>query len=65
MESTRLKGAGNVACMGNKRGAYRVLVRKTEGKRPLERPRRRWENNIKTNLQSVESGYGLDRCGSR
>jgi hypothetical protein len=33
--------------MGERRGAYRALVGKTEGRRPLERPRRRWENNIK------------------
>jgi hypothetical protein len=39
--------------MGEERGVYRVLVGKTEGKRPLERPRRRWENNIKMYLQEV------------
>jgi len=42
--------------MGEGRGVYRVLVRKLEGKRPLGRPRRRWENNIKMDLQEV--GYG-------
>ena len=38
---------GALACMGERRGIYRVLVGKPEGKRPLGRPRRRWENNIK------------------
>jgi hypothetical protein len=40
--------------MGYRRGAYRVLVGKPEGNRPLGRPRRRWEDNIKTNIQEVE-----------
>jgi len=39
--------------MGEGRGVYRVLVGKPEGRRPLGRPRRRWEDNIKTNLQKV------------
>jgi len=39
--------------MGEKTGVYRVLVGKTEGKRPLGRPRRRWEGNIKMDLQEV------------
>jgi hypothetical protein len=42
--------------MGKGRGLYRFLVGKPEGKRPLRRPRRRWEDNIKANLQEV--GYG-------
>jgi hypothetical protein len=42
--------------MGEGRGVYRVLVGKPEGKRPLERPRRRWENNIKMDLQEVLCG---------
>jgi hypothetical protein len=42
--------------MGEGRGVYRVLVGKLEGKRPLERPRRRWEGNIKMYLQEV--GFG-------
>jgi len=42
-----------VARMGQGRGVYRVLVGKPEGKRPLERPRRRWEDNIKMDLQEV------------
>ena len=43
----------HVARMGERRGAYRVLVGKPEGKRPLGRPRRRWEDNIKIDLQEV------------
>jgi hypothetical protein len=39
-------------------GVHRVLVGKPEGKRPLERPRRRWEDNIKIDLQEVGGGYG-------
>jgi len=42
--------------MGDRRGVYRVLVRKPEGKRPLWRPRRRWEDNIKMDFQEVECG---------
>jgi hypothetical protein len=42
--------------MGERRGAYRVLVGKPEGRRPLGRPRRRWEDNIKTDLREVEWG---------
>jgi hypothetical protein len=45
--------------MGEGRGAYRVLVGRPEGRRPLERPKRRWEDNIKMYLQEVEWG-GLD-----
>jgi len=50
--------------MGEWRGVQRVLVRKPEGKRPLERPRRRWENNIKIDLQEVGCEGTLDRCDS-
>ena len=48
--------AGHVACMGEERGAYRVLVRKSEGKRPLGRPRRRCADNIRLDLQEVGCG---------
>jgi hypothetical protein len=51
---------GHVARMGESRGAYRVLVGEPEGKRPLGRPRRRWEDNIKTDLQEVDVGYRQD-----
>ena len=44
---------GHVARMGKKRGVYRVLAGKPEGKRPLGRPRRRWEDNNKMDLQEV------------
>ena len=50
---------GPLARMGNRRGVYRVLVGKSEGKRPLGRPRRRWEDNIKMDLQEVGC-WGMD-----
>jgi len=53
IKSRRMRWAGHVARMGERRGVYRVLVGKTEGKRPLGRLRRRWEDNIKTDLQEV------------
>ena len=56
---SRMRWAGRVARMGERGGVYRVLVGKPEGKRPLERPRRRRENNIKMDLQEVECG-GMD-----
>jgi len=46
----RMRWAGHVARMGEERGAYRVLVRKPEGKRPLGRPRLRWVDNIRMDL---------------
>jgi hypothetical protein len=52
----RMRWAGYVARVGERRGVYRVLVGKTKGKRPLGRPIRRWEDNIKMDLQKV--GYG-------
>ena len=54
----RIRWAGHVARMGEWRGVYRVLVGKPEGKRPLGRPRRRWED-IKMGLQEVGCG-GMD-----
>jgi hypothetical protein len=50
---------------GEKRNAYRIMVGKPEEKRPLERPRRRWVDNIKIDLKARMGWYGLDRCGSR
>ena len=55
----KMRSAGHVARMGERRGVYRLLVRKPEGKRPLGRPRRGWEDNIKMNLQKVRCG-GVD-----
>ena len=52
IKSRIMRWAGHVARMGERRGVYRVLVGKHEGKRPLGRPRRRWED-IKTDLQEV------------
>ena len=49
---------GKMARMGKDRGVHRVLVGKPEGKRPLGRPRRRWEVNIKMDLQEVGGGRG-------
>ena len=51
--------------IGERRGVYSVLVGKQEGKRQLGRPRRRWEDNIKMDLQEVGLwGYEMDRAGS-
>jgi hypothetical protein len=49
-KSRRLRWAGHVARMGERRGAYRALVGKREGRRPFGRPRRRWEDNILMDL---------------
>jgi len=59
IKSRRMRWTGRIACMGVRRDVYRVLVGKPEGKRPLGRPRRRWEENIKTDLQEVGCG-GMD-----
>jgi hypothetical protein len=53
IKSRRMRWAGHVACMGEGRGVYSVLVGKPEGKRPLGRPRRRWEENIKLDLREI------------
>jgi len=57
IKSRRMRWAGNVARMGEERGVYRVLVGKPEGKRPLGRSRRRWVDNIRTDLHEVGCGY--------
>jgi hypothetical protein len=49
-KSKRMRGAGHVARMGDRRGVYRVLVGRPEGKRQLGRPRLCWEDNIKMDL---------------
>jgi len=54
-----MRGAGHVERMGDRRGVYRVLVRNPEEMRPLGRPRHRWEDNIKMDLQEVGCG-GMD-----
>jgi len=54
-----MRGAGHVARMGERGGVYRDLVGKPGGERPLGRPRRRWEHNIKKDLQEVRCG-GMD-----
>jgi len=57
IKSRRLRWAGHVARMGEERGVCRVLVEKPDGKRPLGRPRRKWVDNIKMDLQEVGCGY--------
>jgi len=52
-----MRWAGHVARMGEERGVYRVLVGNPEGRRPLGRPRRRWVDNIRMDLQEVGCGY--------
>jgi len=59
IKSRRMRWAGHVARMGDRRCVYRILVGKPEVKRPLGRPRRRWEDNIKMDLQKVGCG-GMD-----
>jgi len=49
--SRRKRWVGYVACTGDRRGAYRVMVKRHDGKRPLGRPRCRWEDNAKMDLQ--------------
>jgi hypothetical protein len=66
VKSRRMRWAGHVARMGEDSGVHRVLVGKLEGKKLLWRPRRRWEDNIKMDLQEVGGGgsWGLDGVGS-
>ena len=52
-----MRWAGHVAHMGEESWVYRVLLEKTEGRRPLGRPGRRWVDNIRTDLQEVGCGY--------
>jgi hypothetical protein len=49
--------------MGEERKVYKVLVGKPEGKRPLGRPRRRWEDGIRMDLKRLDWGFGLDSTG--
>jgi len=55
-----MRWAGHVARMGERRGVYRCLVGKPEGKIPRGRPSRRWEDNIKMDLQEMVWGRGQD-----
>ena len=57
IKSRRMRWASHVARMGEEKGVYRVLVGKPEGKKPLGRPRRRWVDNIRMDLQEVGCGY--------
>jgi len=59
IKSRIMRWAGNVACMGDRRDVYGVSVGKPKGRRPLGRPSRRWEDNIKMDLQEVGCG-GMD-----
>jgi hypothetical protein len=56
IKARRMRWAGHVAHMWEMRGAYNILVGRPEGRRPLGRPRRRWEDNIKTDLREI--GFG-------
>jgi hypothetical protein len=56
VKSRRIRWAGHVARMGEERGVHRVLVGKPEGKKQMGRPKRRWEDNIKIDLQEVGGG---------
>jgi len=56
IKSRRMEWAGHVVPMGEGRGVYRILVRKPEGRRPLGKPRRRWEENIRIDLREVVCG---------
>ena len=66
VKSRRMRWAGHVARMGEGRVVHRVLVGKPEGKRPLGRPRRRWEDNIKMDIQEVGGGgYWMELAQDR
>jgi hypothetical protein len=58
VKSRRMRWTGHVARVGEDRGVHRVLVGKPEEKRPLGRPRRRWEDNIKMDIQEVGGSRG-------
>jgi hypothetical protein len=58
VKSRRMRWEGHVARMGEERGVHRVLVGKPDGKRPLGRPRRGWEDNIKMDVEEVVGGSG-------
>jgi len=62
IKSRIMRWAGHVACMGEERGVYRVLMGKLEGRRTLGRPRHRWVDNIRMDPQEVVCGY-MDSTG--
>jgi hypothetical protein len=68
IKSRKMRWAGHVACMGEGRGVYRVLVGRPERKRPLGRPRCRWKDNIKMDLRDIgfngATGFSWLRIGS-
>jgi hypothetical protein len=68
IKSKRMRWAGHVVRMGQDRKGYKVLVGKPEGKRPLERPRRRWEDRVRMNLEKIGwgkwSGFNWHRIGT-
>jgi hypothetical protein len=65
IKARRLRWVGHVACMGEGRGVYRVFVGKPEGKRPMGRPRRRWDDNMKLDLKGDRDRWGKpDSAGS-
>jgi hypothetical protein len=64
IKARRMRWAGHVAWKGEVRGAYNILVGRPEGRRPLGRPRCRWEGNIKMDLRETVWGCGLDSLGS-
>jgi hypothetical protein len=56
VKTRRMRWAGHVVCVREVRDAYNILVGKPEGRRPLGRPRRRWEDNIKVDLREIAFG---------
>jgi hypothetical protein len=60
LKSRRMRWAGHVARMGEERKEYKVSVGKPEGKRPLGRPRRRWEDGIRMDLREIGWRRGVD-----
>jgi hypothetical protein len=62
IKSRKMRWAGHVARMGSGRGAYMILVGRPEGRRPLGRPSRRWEDNIKVVLKTWEGSWTVLLC---
>jgi hypothetical protein len=64
IKSRGMRWAGHVTRMCEEREVYRVFLRKSDGKRPLGRPRRKWENGIRMDLMEIGWGCGTDSVGS-